>query len=378
MGAATAAADASPWSMHVRTAALAAASLCVWVSTPASHWLTAALLWLVPVEVDVWLGHNVIAPVLEDEYPPMHDPHYTPLLRSIGHHLVQIHRHSPPTQQHRVWNVLAAMRSFWGVPYDNDPFQWDFAVVQSSTINAFALPGGIVRVTSELLRTVHPTRDELAALIGHEMGHILYRHSMGKIVRKLVLGDVLVNVVGTNSGPRQQEQAESSPSIALGNMLLRSAQRLGELKISRKDEYQADAVAWDLLLASASYSPQSVHSLLSKLEHQEQLRRPGAAGEASIATAKSSSTTGTPDTPSPPGIAGAIEAWTSTHPATSDRLRAVEKKWASLPAIERKSLQDRSDRGFVRREWEEWVVTNDISVLKFTGEEMTLHGNIAH
>jgi hypothetical protein len=67
MGAATPAADASPWNMQARTSALAAASVCVWVSTPASHWLTAAKLWHVPVEVDVWLGHHVMARVLEDE-----------------------------------------------------------------------------------------------------------------------------------------------------------------------------------------------------------------------------------------------------------------------------------------------------------------------
>jgi Peptidase family M48 len=129
---------------------------------------------------------------LENECPTVFDPQYTPLIRSIGHELVQIQRDG--LSQRRLWNLVAAIRSLRG--RQRDPFRWDFAVVRSPSINAFALPGGIVRVTSGLLRELNPTRGELAALLGHEMGHVLHRHSMAKILKQLVLADVLEAVVG--------------------------------------------------------------------------------------------------------------------------------------------------------------------------------------
>jgi hypothetical protein len=98
------------WKEHLWTAAaLAAASLCAWFATPVSHWFTTALLWQIPVEVDVRLGRNASMEQLENECPTAYDPQYTPLIRSIGHELVQIHRGGLP--QRRLWNVRAAIRT---------------------------------------------------------------------------------------------------------------------------------------------------------------------------------------------------------------------------------------------------------------------------
>jgi Zn-dependent protease with chaperone function len=193
-------------------------------------------------------------------------------------------------------------------------------------------------VTSGLLRELNPTRGELAALLGHEMGHVLHRHSMAKIVKQLVLADVLEAVVGGFVSGPTTANTQSSFGRSLGSVLLRSAQWLANQKFSRQDEYQADAVAWELLLASDAYNPHSAISLLSKLEGEEERRHHD---EAEAASNAASSAGKTGNSSSSGGIAGAIEGWTATHPATSDRLKALQKKWSELPGEERQRLQKR-------------------------------------
>jgi predicted Zn-dependent protease len=55
--------------------------------------------------------------------------------------------------------------------------KFTFKVLNTTTINAFAAPGGIVYVTTGLLDRLE-SRDELAAIIGHEIGHVCARHSV--------------------------------------------------------------------------------------------------------------------------------------------------------------------------------------------------------
>lgn len=54
-------------------------------------------------------------------------------------------------------------------------------------VNAFVLPGGVVCVTSALLRKLALTKGELAALLCHEMGHVLHRHSQARILQQQML-----------------------------------------------------------------------------------------------------------------------------------------------------------------------------------------------
>jgi predicted Zn-dependent protease len=340
------------WKDRLRTAAIAAASLCVWYVTPVSQWVTDVLLYQVPVAEDVMLGRQALQDGFAHKYPTVYDRHYTPLLQSIGHDLVRTHRKmhygnsGSGSNRNQQPNRKNAYSNEWlgdgGRTSQQDPYQWDFAVVKSDSINAFALPGGVVRVTSALLQALHPTSGELAALVGHEMGHVLHRHTQARILQKQLLVNVLQVVVdGSTGGGGDQgyvggqrggrRKKTESFGAAVGDVLLQSAQWLGDQKFSRRDEYQADAVAWDLLLASDSYNPQAVISLLSKLERQEQRHvEASAAAEASnVGTASAR------------GITSAIEEWTRTHPATSDRLKALEKKWKDLPAKDRRRLQER-------------------------------------
>lgn len=62
------------------------------------------------------------------------------------------------------------------VPKSTNQGEWEVVVFDSDQVNAFALPGGKIGVYTGILR-VTENQDQLAAIIGHEVGHVLERHS---------------------------------------------------------------------------------------------------------------------------------------------------------------------------------------------------------
>jgi len=103
---------------------------------------------------------------------------------------------------------------------------WKFTVLNSHIPNAFALPGGYVYVTRGLL-TIMNSEDELAGVLGHEIGHVTARHSAKRYSNAML--------VGVGSG---------IPSASTDNKILQQAASVGGAlflsSYSRKQEYQSD------------------------------------------------------------------------------------------------------------------------------------------
>ncbi|MDH7569482.1 MAG: M48 family metalloprotease, partial [Armatimonadota bacterium] len=76
--------------------------------------------------------------------------------------------------------------------------RYRFFIVEMSEPNAVALPGGYIFVTKGLLEFVNDD-DELAAILAHEVGHVVGRHAMGHIKRQL-LASLLIGAVQENAG----------------------------------------------------------------------------------------------------------------------------------------------------------------------------------
>lgn len=263
---------------------MAVSAVVIWYGTPVSVWITDVLLDQIPIDADIELGREAAA---QSRYRTVYDPYWTNLVQTVGREMVQTYR------KH----------------IDDDMYHWDFAIIQADYANAFALPGGTVRVTAPLLNLVQPTRGEVAALLGHEMGHVLHRHSQARILQNQLVAYVLQALVNDDRQGRQ------TFGQALGDLLTKSAAWLGEQRFSRRDEYQADATSWDLLVASNKYNPQSLQSLLSKLKVLENQHQH-------------------PDDP----LTRTIAEWSRTHPATEDRIRALETNWKALETNKRRAL----------------------------------------
>jgi len=104
---------------------------------------------------------------------------------------------------------------------------WTFRVLDDPTVNAFALPGGYVYVTRGLL--VHlRSKDELAAVLGHEIGHVTARHGVVQL-RKTKVAAASVGVFRV-----------IDPNLRHVGGLAAGTAGLALLKHGRDDEYEAD------------------------------------------------------------------------------------------------------------------------------------------
>ena len=125
---------------------------------------------------------------------------------------------------------------------------YHFEIVNSNEINSFALPGGFIHVDMGLLNFAS-SDDELASVMGHEMGHVERRHVI-TLAQKANWLSILVGVL-----------AVLSPiGYALGGY----GGDLAFYKFSRQDELQADQYGL-LLMTQGGYDPQSMVDLMYRL-----------------------------------------------------------------------------------------------------------------
>ncbi|HEV2037196.1 MAG TPA: M48 family metalloprotease, partial [Candidatus Eremiobacteraceae bacterium] len=132
---------------------------------------------------------------------------------------------------------------------------YHFEVLNSDEINAFALPGGFMHADMGLLNFVG-SDDELAAVLGHEMGHVERRHVVTLAQKQNILG-ILIGVISILS----------PIAAALGGY----GGDLVAYKFSRQDELQADQYGL-LLMSRAGYEPQSNIDLMAHLDKFERNR----------------------------------------------------------------------------------------------------------
>jgi predicted Zn-dependent protease len=115
--------------------------------------------------------------------------------------------------------------------------------------NAFALPGGPIFVTWPLLEMCQGQRDEIAFLLGHEMAHIVLRHTLDRLIKDAALSLLL---------------RQSSGRLAASTWLNQAGQKALSRAFSRDDELEADAYA-ATLVRTAGGDPLAGERLLEKL-----------------------------------------------------------------------------------------------------------------
>ncbi|WP_461208729.1 M48 family metallopeptidase [Desulfocurvus sp. DL9XJH121] len=118
---------------------------------------------------------------------------------------------------------------------------------------AFALPGGVLLLTSGLLRTVQ-SQNELAFVLGHELGHVAHRDHLRALGRGLVLMSMSALVLDADSGPGR----------AVGGMI-----QLTDLNFTRTQEFWADEAGQDALFALYGHVQGAV-SVLDRLGRQRE------------------------------------------------------------------------------------------------------------
>jgi len=173
------------------------------------------------------------------------------------------------------------------------PGQCVFTAISSDVVNAFAVPGCYIYVTRGLLAIMN-SEDELASVLGHEVGHITGNHAGQRQTRGTLagIGAIAVGIL-TKNGQLAQ--------------LAGQAGQLYTLNYSRTQEFDADDRGVSYIIA-AGYNPYAASDMLNALGVNDAL------------TAKTT----------PGGSGSEIPAWARSHPLTADRVtRAAARAQAA-------------------------------------------------
>lgn len=149
--------------------------------------------------------------------------------------------------QHYVECVANAIIKVLPQQWKSQP--WEVVLFEDNSANAFALPGGKIGVHTGLLR-VAVNQDQLAAVLGHEIAHVLSRHGAERVSQQVGLELAL-----QTADAMSQDRMENSENQGLLMSALGLGAQLGVLlPFSRTHESEADLYGVDLM-AKAGFDP---------------------------------------------------------------------------------------------------------------------------
>jgi len=138
------------------------------------------------------------------------------------------------------------------------PMPYTYTLVTSDVPNAFALPGGPIFITAGLMKQMTNER-QLAAVLGHETGHVAAKHSVHQMQKQMgaqLLMEIAQRAAGAEGGGTATDVAN-----IVANMVL--------MKYSRDDEYQADELGIKYA-TKAGYNPWGMVELLTLLQAMQE------------------------------------------------------------------------------------------------------------
>lgn len=193
----------------------------------------------------------------------------------------------------RIAAAAEAYLTVTGQTADLENYAWEFNLTQDNELNAFCMPGGKIVVYSGMLNLIGngaDRDDELAAVIGHEVGHAIAKHGQERASQQMLasMGSSILGVAV--SGASAQTQQAVAAAYGMG------AQYGALLPFSRKHELEADYIG--IVLATiAGYDADAAVTLWQKMD---------AAGSSNVVT------------------------FMSTHPSSTKRISELQKK---IPAV---------------------------------------------
>ena len=179
---------------------------------------------------------------------------------------------------------------------DRPDLPYTFQVVDDDSINAFATMGGFVYINTGLINKAD-NEAELASVIGHEIGHIVGRHSI-KQMRETAIAQGVLSTAGL----------DTSQAVQIGVQLALTRPN------SRQDELEADHFGLENL-KKAGYAPVGMLGFMQKLLQ----------------------------------AGGSAPSFLSTHPATSERIKLLEQDIDSQTANVGKGLDNQAYKNRIRQ-----------------------------
>ena len=136
-------------------------------------------------------------------------------------------------------------------PYSEGKYKWHFGVIQTDAINAFALPGGYILLSTGLLKLLE-NEDDLAFVLSHEIAHVTRRHHY-QVVQRQRLAEQAAK--GLQSATQNDETAKLAQ--ASGQIYARG--------LDKSAEFESDRLGVEYM-TRAGYDPAAALSVLVKLQ----------------------------------------------------------------------------------------------------------------
>jgi beta-barrel assembly-enhancing protease len=248
------------------------------------------------IEQDVQLGKENAAQV-EKQMPLVTDAAINQYIQRLGQRLVAV------------------------APGPEYPFT--FKVVNQKEINAFALPGGPIFVNLGTIQAAD-SEAQLAGVIGHEMGHVIMRHSTNQASKQMLISAPFMVLGGKLGGGAMGQLAQLGIAFGVNSALL---------KYSRDAESQADLVGTDII-HDAGFDPRAMAQFFEKLEGEG-----GGRGPQFLS-----------DHPNPGNRASATAAEAATLPkkqysGDSSDFRSIKQKVSGMKGMSAQEVQQAQQSG---------------------------------
>ncbi len=137
---------------------------------------------------------------------------------------------------------------------DRKDIKYKFKVLDSDEINAFACPGGFIYVYKGLLK-IMDNEAQLAAVLGHEVGHVVARHSIKRLQAVYSYSILMEVALGDKMGKTARQMVDAATGLIL-------------LGYGRDNEYEADNYGI-LYEKKAGYNPKGMIQLFNKFKKME-------------------------------------------------------------------------------------------------------------
>ena len=141
--------------------------------------------------------------------------------------------------------------------------QWEFNLIKSNEINAFALPGGKIAFYTGIL-PILKTDGGIAYVMGHEIGHVIGGHHAERASGQTFAGFIM-------TGKRLVDTMTNGATAIISDDIAQKGLSLGLLKFNRTQEYEADKYGM-IFMAMAGYNPEEAiraEERMMKLEGSE-------------------------------------------------------------------------------------------------------------
>ncbi len=174
-----------------------------------------------------------------------------------------------------IWQPLVAASKAQGQlgPDVDERFPFEIFLLRDRSVNAFALPGGYVGVHAGLIGMT-TSRDELAAVLAHELTHVTQRHiarGFANSKRQSLIG-LASMIIGVLAATRSGANPDAANAVLVGGQ---AAAAQGQLNFSRDMEREADRIGFSVL-TGAGFGAPGMASMFEKLAVSSRLNDNGA------------------------------------------------------------------------------------------------------